>query len=118
MGDQSQIIDGGLEEGEMPFIVVYNTRKSLRQALGAQGRAAAAGFPDGRIYRRRGFFRGVFAFDTLEAREEALPRIREVFSGAYARELGAWCPNAVPQENFIDCTDVLAGAEPPPAMAN
>ena len=49
--------------------------KSLGQALGARDRAAEAGFPDGLIYRRQGFFRGVFAFATAEARDAALPGI-------------------------------------------
>jgi hypothetical protein len=100
-----------------PFIVVYNARRSLGQAQGARTRAAEAGFPDGLIYRRQGFFRGVFAFPTAEARDAALPRIQEVFSGAYAREIGSWCPSAVPNDNFIDCEAVAAGTAPP-AMAN
>ncbi|HEY6633796.1 MAG TPA: hypothetical protein VIZ90_20250, partial [Rhizobiaceae bacterium] len=121
------ITGGNAGNGELhdqSFIVVYNARRSLGQALGARGRAAQAGFPDGLIYRRQGFFRGVFAFPTADARDAALPRIQEVFSGAYARDLRLWCPNAAPQQDFIDCDAVMAGAgppagaEPPPAMAN
>jgi len=119
--------DGNAGNGaayDQSFIVVYNARRSLGQAQGARGRAAEAGFPDGLIYRRQGFFRGVFAFPTAHARDEALPRIQETFSGAYARDLRSWCPNAARQQDFIDCDAVVAGAgppagaEPPPAMAN
>ena len=35
------------EPFEQPFIIVYNARKSLGQALGARDRAAEAGFPGG-----------------------------------------------------------------------
>jgi WD40 repeat protein len=103
---------------DQPFIIVYNARKSLGQALGARERATEAGFPGALILRRQGFFRGVFAFATAEERAAALPGIQEVFSGAYSRDLRSWCPDAVPTGDFIDCTAVLAGTEPPPAMAN
>ena len=97
------------EPFDQPFIIVYNARKSLGQALGARERAAEAGFPGALILRRQGFFRGVFAFATAEARDAALPGIQEVFSGAYSRDLRSWCPDAVPNENFLDCTAVVAG---------
>jgi WD40 repeat protein len=102
-----------------PFIVVYNASRSLGQAIAARDRAAAAGFPDGLIFRRQGFFRGVFSFATAEASDAALPRIRAVFSGAYARELGSWCPGAARNETFgfLECGSVMAGSAPP-AMAN
>jgi hypothetical protein len=102
-----------------PFIVVYNASRSLAEAQRGRDRAAAAGFPDGLIFRRQGFFRGVFSFTTAEARDEAMPRIHQAFSGAYGRELPAWCPraSAVPNENFIDCEAVVA-ATAPRAMAN
>jgi WD40 repeat protein len=109
---------GDGEPSGQPFIVVYNARKSLGQAQGARIRAAEAGFPDGQIYRRQGFFRGIFAFATEEARDAALPRIQQAFSGAYARDVRSWCRSALPQQDFIDCDAVVAGAEPPPAMAN
>ncbi len=115
------VTSGRFDDNEpfgQPFIIVYNARKSLGQALGARERAAEAGFPGALILRRQGFFRGVFAFATAEARDAALPGIQEVFSGAYSRDLRSWCPDAVPNENFIDCTAVVAGTEPPPAMAN
>jgi WD40 repeat protein len=116
-GGSSSFADG--EPSGERFIIVYNARKSLGQARGARERAANAGLPDSLIYRRQGFFRGVFAFATAEARDEALPRILEVFSGAYARDLGTWCPNPspAPNQDYIDCEAVLAGTAPP-AMAN
>ena len=98
--------------------MVYNARTSLGEARGARDRAAAAGFPDGLIYRRQGFFRGVFAFATAEARDAALPGIQEVFRGSLQPRPGIWCPDAVPNDDFLECAAVLAGTEPPPAMAN
>ena len=97
--------------GTRPFVVVYNARTSLGEARDARDRAAAAGFPDGLIYRRQGFFRGVFAFEAAEARDAALPGIQEAFAGAYSRDLGTWCPDAVANENddFFECAAVLAG---------
>jgi WD40 repeat protein len=116
-----QSTSGGLGEDQSlggPFIIVYNASKSLGQAIEARDRAAAAGFPDGLIFRRQGFFRGVFSFTTTAARDEAMPRIRQAFSGAYARELPAWCPSLSQNEDFIDCGAVAAGNAPPPAAAN
>lgn len=100
-------------------IIVYNALTSLSQAFVARDQASAAGFPGGQIYRRQGFFRGVFEFATAENRDLALQRVQRAFPGAYARDLVAWCSYPAPKEDFIDCEDAGAtGAEPPPAMAN
>ncbi|RLP24202.1 WD40 repeat domain-containing protein [Mesorhizobium sp. YM1C-6-2] len=110
---------GGISNPTFRHLIVYNARTSLGEALDARDRAADAGFPDGRIYRRQGFFRGVFEFDTEEARNVALPRVQAAFPGAYARDLRTWCTYPVLQRNFFDCENPDAvGAEPPPAMAN
>jgi WD40 repeat protein len=102
-----------------PAIIVYNAMTSLSQALTARDEASAAGFPGGQIYRRQGFFRGVFEFATEENRDLALQRVQRAFPGAYARDLLSWCGYPTPKENFIDCDDAGAvGSEPPPAMAN
>ncbi|MBP0445827.1 TIR domain-containing protein [Roseomonas sp. SSH11] len=88
-------------------LVVFGADSSVAAARPEVERAKQAGFTGAMIYRREGSYRSVVEFPTEQSANEALPRIQALgrtASGAYVRQLSAWCPNGTRwADGFKDC---------------
>jgi hypothetical protein len=74
------------------FVVVLGADKDLDAASYEVTRARNAGFDSAEIMLRDGWYRTALPFASLQAAEQALPRIRqELRSSSYIRSAGDWC---------------------------
>ncbi|MBI1979987.1 MAG: SPOR domain-containing protein [Methylocystis sp.] len=94
--------------GDSRWIVIFGSDVTEDDARAEVKRATAQGFDNAYICLKRGRYRSVIEFDTLEAATAALPRIKAL-SGtardAYVVNLGAWCPRLEKRDaGFIVCS--------------
>lgn len=82
-------------KGDQRWIVIYGSDVSEEAALTELKRATAQGFDSAFVCLKRGRYRSVVEFGSLEAANQALPQIRalsDVAKEAYVVNLGNWCP--------------------------
>lgn len=84
-----------MAKGDQRWIVIFGSDVSEEAALTELKRAAAQGFDDAFVCLKRGRYRSVVEFSSLEAANQALPKIRslsDTAQEAYVVNLGVWCP--------------------------
>lgn len=82
-------------KGDQRWIVIFGSDVSEDAALTALKRATAEGFDTVFVCLKRGRYRSVVEFGSLEAATQALPQIRAMSDAAreaYVVNLGVWCP--------------------------
>jgi hypothetical protein len=94
--------------GDSRWIVIFGSDVTEEAALAEVKRAAAQGFDGAYICLKRGRYRSVIEFSSLEAAKAALPQIRSLSDtarDAYVVNLGVWCPRIEKRDaGFIECT--------------
>lgn len=94
--------------GDSRWIVIFGSDVTEEAARAEVTRAAAQGFDSAYICLKRGRYRSVVEFNSLEAAKSALPQIRSLSDtarDAYVVNLGVWCPRLEKRDaGFIECT--------------
>ena len=83
-------------KGDQRWIVIFGSDVSEDAALTELRRATSQGFDDAFVCLKRGRYRAVVEFGSLEAATQALPQIRalsDTAKEAYVVNLSVWCPN-------------------------
>ena len=94
--------------GDSRWIVIFGSDVTEEAALAEVKRATAQGFDNAYICLKRGRYRSVVEFSSLDAANAALPQIRSLSDtarDAYVVNLGVWCPRLEKRDaGFIACS--------------
>lgn len=94
-------------KGDQRWIVIFGSDVSQEAAVYEVKRAMTQGFDDAFVCLKRGRYRSVIEFGSLETANAALQQIRalsDTATEAYVVNLGVWCPKLEKRgERLVEC---------------